>query len=67
MIRYKNLQYSNLVHAHKPKPNLSKISGDIEIDDVTCGTKSTTTQDVLDTSYAAKGLIVHTFLNPNAS
>ena len=67
MIRYKNLQYSNLVHAHKPKPNLSKISGDIEIDDVTCGTKSTTTRDILDTSYGAKGLIVHTFLNPNAS
>ena len=28
------------------------ISGDIEIDDVTCGTKSTITQDILDMSYA---------------
>ena len=35
---------------------LSRISGDIEIDDFTCGTKSKTTQDVLDTSYAVKGL-----------
>ena len=29
---------------------LLRISGDIEIDDDACGTKSTTTQDVLDTS-----------------
>ena len=35
---------------------LSRISSDIEIDDVTCGTKRMTTQDILDTSYAVKGL-----------
>ena len=45
-IRYKTLRYFNLVHAHKPR-----ISGDIDIDDVTCGIKSTTTQDTLDTDF----------------
>ena len=39
----------------------------LKIDDVTCGTKSTTTQDVLDTSYVVKGLIVHRFLNSDVS
>ena len=35
---------------------LSRICGDIEIDDVSYCTKSAITQDVLDTFYAVKGL-----------